>query len=352
MKSQIRKLKIALKDEERKPILQMFYELCRSGIQEKDIPRHYFSNLLYKKGRDDYLDFLGLRNCFFFMRSPKIHDGAITQFLKNKLLFHRFFSRTEIKIPELIGFNSKEHFCLPGGNARKIENVQDFKQFFVSFLDEESCDYIFIKPIEGERGKDCFRLDKKNCSPNNDYVDLVFRRVKNGNFIFEKGIKQHKEIMAMHPKSVNPIRIETFFDKKTGPEIVSAAISIGKGGSFVGSRCQGGFGVKIRIDSGRINEYGLMMLEYGNGRIYRHPDTEYEFKGKVIPFFDEVKTVAKKATILLPNTLIGWDIAISEEGPLIIEGNAPGHNISGQQTVCGGYRKNPVFKKVLEEFGR
>jgi hypothetical protein len=46
--------------------------------------------------------------------------------------------------------------------------------------------------------------------------------------------------------------------------------------------------------------------------------------------------------------LVGWDIAIVEHGPILIEGNSD-YDIAASNLAYGGYRTNPVFRKVLNE---
>jgi hypothetical protein len=46
--------------------------------------------------------------------------------------------------------------------------------------------------------------------------------------------------------------------------------------------------------------------------------------------------------------LIGWDVAIGESGPVLIEGNS-NYEISGSDFLNGGYLANTTFRKVLHE---
>jgi len=46
--------------------------------------------------------------------------------------------------------------------------------------------------------------------------------------------------------------------------------------------------------------------------------------------------------------LIGWDIGISESGPVLIEGNS-GYAIEGNDMAAEGYLSNPIFRKAWKE---
>jgi len=56
-----------------------------------------------------------------------------------------------------------------------------------------------------------------------------------------------------------------------------------------------------------------------------------------------------KAAGLVPQLkIIGWDVAIDPEGPVLIEGNTtPGMTIS--EIAQKGFYNNPVFLEILNE---
>ena len=53
------------------------------------------------------------------------------------------------------------------------------------------------------------------------------------------------------------------------------------------------------------------------------PGTDKTFVGFKLPHWPQIKEVALKAARVLPwARAIGWDIAIADRGPVLIEGNA------------------------------
>ena len=68
-----------------------------------------------------------------------------------------------------------------------------------------------------------------------------------------------------------------------------------------------------------------------------------------ISFFSEARKLIILASSLMPSLrLIGWDVGIGTSGPVLIEGNSD-YDITGSALMYGGYRSNPVFKRVLKE---
>ena len=47
--------------------------------------------------------------------------------------------------------------------------------------------------------------------------------------------------------------------------------------------------------------------------------------------------------------LVGWDVAIEKEGPVLIEGNST-YGANGNDFHDGGYRVNKVYQNVMKEF--
>lgn len=58
------------------------------------------------------------------------------------------------------------------------------------------------------------------------------------------------------------------------------------------------------------------------GKVTRHPDTQEMIEGFEIPFWKEAKELVLRAHATLSDMKsIGWDIAITDDGPLIVEAN-------------------------------
>jgi len=78
-----------------------------------------------------------------------------------------------------------------------------------------------------------------------------------------------------------------------------------------------------------ILKNGKTHFKHGEEEYKNHPDTGFKFYDKKLPFFTEVKKLALAAHKCFPMfNMIGWDIAITEKGPVIIEGNrTPGFTV-------------------------
>ena len=108
--------------------------------------------------------------------------------------------------------------------------------------------------------------------------------------------------------------------------------------------------VGIDMKTGRLKKEGYSTFSYCGVRILRsHPITGTVFENFEIPLFDRAKSLTLEAAGLVPGLrIVGWDVAIGESGPVLIEGNSD-YGMTGNDLSEGGYRTNQVFRKVLAE---
>ena len=65
--------------------------------------------------------------------------------------------------------------------------------------------------------------------------------------------------------------------------------------------------------------------------------------------FSQAKELVLRTAKYMPGLrLVGWDVAIGETGPVLVEGNSD-YDITGNDLVDGGYLANTQFRKVLHE---
>ena len=180
---------------------------------------------------------------------------------------------------------------------------------------------IICKPIDGSSGQGICK-----CTPE-DYKDVqaLYERLKAAGIgIVEDKVIQHDAIAALCPTSVNTIRVATLLgDKKEG--IVYAYIRIGNG-KVMDNVDQGGMAARVDLESGKLLTVGADK----QGNTYtEHPMTHTPIVGFEVPFFEEAKAMCLKAAQKVPQMrFVAWDVAVTEKGPVFIEGNSfPSHAV-------------------------
>jgi hypothetical protein len=147
--------------------------------------------------------------------------------------------------------------------------------------------------------------------------------------------------------------MDTFIDEEGNSDVISAYIRMSTSNSHVDNFNEGGCAVGIVLETGKLKKYGYSSFKnVGVKVLTQHPVTKTVFENYSIPFLPQAKEMVLKAARLIPTLrLIGWDVAIGESGPVLIEGNS-NYQISGSDFLNGGYLANKSFRKVLNEFNK
>ena len=201
---------------------------------------------------------------------------------------------------------------------------------------EEFCkglDSFFYKPEDGDSGVGIKKYYLKDSN-----LDDLFNTIKNSKAgVLEETIKQHPEMTKLNPDAVSTIRFMVF-KTSNGAKILFSSIrtSITKG-SVVDNAGAGGCFANIDISKGEIwkNAYSEcvafkhftedMKPLIGKDGIEKHPLTGTKFIGFKIPYYNEAKDMVLEMANNIDfynRRLLGFDIAISSNGPLIVEVNA------------------------------
>ena len=210
----------------------------------------------------------------------------------------------------------------------KILTDEDYPQF-LSFIDRHPV--FVVKPLGlslsmGVRKIDADQYsDKKALFNELLHVADEFRgdySIEKSDFngaVLEELIVQEKQFGAIHPDSVNAVRITTI-RKGGGIMMFYPWIKVGFNHSFVASAGQGGFNAGIDQNTGQVNTDGYM--EDGK-TLAVHPDSGIAFKSLVMPEWQAAVEMTKEISLNLPSSInyVGWDLVYTDKGWLIMEGN-------------------------------
>lgn len=148
---------------------------------------------------------------------------------------------------------------------------------------------------------------------------LVRYMIKHRFDLMEEYVVQHASLMALSPSGLNTVRIFTQIegDKLT---ILGARLRITINSS-VDNMAAGNIAAPIDIATGIVSGPGVYS-DITKDDVEIHPITGLSVLGFQVPFWKETLGMMQKVVFHAPeNRSVGWDIAISERGPEIIEGN-------------------------------
>ena len=287
-------------------LVDFLYSVVRYGVGPKQYSEGSFYELrsfdrmkTYTRQRRDKL-------------CRKFNDKEFLHILKNKNEFNQFFK-------DLI---SRDWIWCKTASSQQIKD----------FLNRNN--RILVKPGDSTKGKGVHEL-KKDQEELGGIVDSLVGT----NTLLEELLVQHPQ-MCFANKSVNTLRINTVLDKEGVVHVIKVSLRCGVGESIVDNYSAGGVLYPVNSLYGRIE---------GPGRnrslgqtVYVHPGTDIFMLGRDIVYFREALELVKKAARAIPQVrFIGWDVAILENGPELIEGNTrPGENlIESKGSEKGLYRK-------------
>jgi glutathione synthase/RimK-type ligase-like ATP-grasp enzyme len=239
-----------------------------------------------------------------------------------------------------------------GNKSVAVETVEKFTSLLEDiFAKNSSCDSIVIKKTYASSGgANIYKIYKAQLLNDPQTINEIYCIVIKSEYLFQECVKQHPDLNKLNSSSLNSMRIDTFIDHEGGIEIISGFIRMSTNNAFVDNISSGGCFVAIDIKTGKLKKQGYSMINKSGPVVFlQHPVTKTVFENFKIPFFTEAKELVIKTASLMPGLrLVGWDVAISENGPVLIEGNSD-YEIRGSDFADGGYLANPVFRKVLRE---
>lgn len=147
-----------------------------------------------------------------------------------------------------------------------------------------------------------------------------------GGYLFQKRLLPHAAIRNICGNRLATVRIVTI-NPKSGPEILRTAWKIPAGVNAADNFWRAGNLLgEIDIETGRIKRVvrgkGIDQVE-----LRAHPDSAVVLVDFELPMWSQAKALALDGMKVFPKMgMIGWDIAITDTGPVIVEPNeTPDH---------------------------
>ena len=181
-----------------------------------------------------------------------------------------------------------------------------------------------VKPRDASHGDGVEKIEAAGVE---DWEALLARLRERGQTLCEEIIRQHPDLNAIWPGSINTVRMVTIL-KDGKAHVVAAYLRVGNGPRPVDNFNNGGMVVPLDRETGVI----LCHARDKAGRFYEcHPVTGTRFQGTRVPMWPEILALLQDAAQVVPSIrYVGWDVAVTPEGPLLVEGNQyPGHDIYG-----------------------
>lgn len=282
--------------------------LLGSGLQD------YLNYKFYEKSfkeRKEYVTIGYMAKAYKTLASVEYAD-----FISNKVNFHKNYAK----------FTKRDCISSEDSYEKYEEFLNKNKQFV-------------IKPLRGLGGSSVQKILTEDIKDKKDFYESLKKEDK----FIEGLVIQDEEWGKLSPNSTNTLRIVTTV-VEDNVKIVFAGARIGSGKTIADNFHQGGQGVLVDLEAGTLKRNGIdKELNESEKSI-----TGIKFDGFKIPYWEDIKKMVIEAAKVNPNIhIVGWDVAISKDGPLLIEGNrGPGFDIV-QVLLKKGAKS--IFKELKKE---
>ena len=308
--------------DKRKQLIRRYMELFLIMARWGELSDRYYAQGMDRHGKRLSKDFLPYPK-FRALRDVRNRrrTGArgfdYVCLLQDKIVFERFFSASGLPVVPSVGILTPELRFQPTCCETAVPVTEWMHQ-----PDEL---VLFCKPRLGIKGGGVFRLQIGQGALRLDGTPADPERLRSalqGEVVCQHLIAQHPEYARFHPASTNTLRIITY---RVGESIrvFLAYLRMGADGNITDNDQGGRAAVRINPEDGTLEREGIYMWPNGASAVTHHPDTDVPFVGTPLRYFQEAVDIASQAHHLLPSTIesVGWDVAVREDGPVLLEGN-------------------------------
>ena len=290
----------------------------------------------------------------WILRCGAIADYMIWGTSFSEYFGYRFWTRSAAEKKEYMTrrhmFRFYDQYC-DKAYRNRIGDKSITKQYYGRFMDRHQFDYaegyeafaafcrkhphIFIKKRVGWGGENarCEHItDAEKCMTVWESIDE--------SFLVEERLQNCAEIKKIWPDAPNTIKGTTLIVEGK-PEIQHALIRFGNN-TAVDNIHLGGLFAPVDIATGVVR---AKALDRSHGEYAKHPVTHMDILGFQVPQWDDVVQLVTEAAGVTPQLrYASWDIAVTDRGVLLIEGNWDAEFYASQGAHNRGLRKMMVEK--------
>lgn len=145
--------------------------------------------------------------------------------------------------------------------------------------------------------------------------------IDNKDNILEQCVQNIDHIKRLSPSSLNTLRFFTFVHNDGSVEIINAILRMGNGKGVTDNFTSGGILCPIDLKTGKLKATAQGKEDT---QFTHHPFSCIRFEGFQIPDWDNVLNAVYEIAGTYPEAkFVGWDLAQTPNGLVLIEGNIP-----------------------------
>ncbi|AZK44136.1 hexapeptide transferase [Erysipelothrix piscisicarius] len=259
-------------------------------------------SFIYQSGYFDYFEFE------FYLLNRAERKTFITGGIANSIIVKYNQKEFRHKFADKSEFNKvfREYI---GRDFVDLRESSD--ELIKAFL--EGHDVVMAKVTDSLMG---YGVERFVTSEIQDFDSFKKERMERRQFLIEEYFVQHEAMSSLYPESVNTLRMITFFDGKD-VHVLEGVLKIGNGGHLDNF---GAGGMYTVLDDGGKVLYPA--FDKDAVAFDKHPITGTDIVGFQVPLYDEIVEMLDRAAREVPQIqYVGWDVAVGQKRPSLIEGN-------------------------------
>ena len=258
---------------------------------------------------------------YFWYGFPYLNTAGRSSFITDKVRYSYYRELNKDGDPNLFQDKWNTYKRFPEAFGRECVKVSDEgdRERFLEFLERH--DGFIAKPLRGCCGKGTgIWRDVEDANAAFDQIVAL------GETMVEELIGQSSDTAKFHPGSVNTVRVPVLIDVEGAPRVFHPFFRTGRGGASVDNAGAGGIFANVDPDTGTCTTLAVDEV----GRTYPlHPDSGIPLTGFRLPRWSEAVELAKRLTVEAEGyRFVGWDLALTENGWVVVEGNSKSQFIS------------------------
>ncbi len=282
----------------------------------------YENYKLYSRNNEFRINFLSYRLAEYYWEV--LNPRTYACLARDKFIGHCLLDSVGIPTAKLIAYYNKESAVSSTLIGKDYEDI-------INLLKSSSVQSFVIKPAKdsahGTGVIVCRRLIEKKGEyfiRKFDGSEISLKKLLGDvPLIFEETIIQIDQLRNLNESSLNTIRIMTALYPDSTVNVFAAFIKIGRHGSDIDNAGSGGnIDCGVNVETGKL--YNAEQFDSWSNikKIQFHPDSNAELNGMKIKNWHSIIAKLKYYQGLIPQLkIIGWDVAITDGGPVIIEIN-------------------------------
>ena len=294
-----------------------------SLYRKKGLTHDEYKDFEFEKQSDEFRQtFLGLNEQRYYL--DYLNPIKYYSLARNKYLTHKILENTGVRKAELYCYYQ------PEGKVIASDEIANNTQDVYRILKKKHVAQCVVKTTESSHGDNVYVVNHIDYG-NDDCIITLFNNeivkfsdiIGETPLIFESVIRQTAQFASFNESSVNTIRFMTVLYPDNKARLAGIWMKFGRAGRCVDNAGSGG-NVDACVD---MTEGEIKYVTEFNGwrnvkAISHHPDTGTLLEGvKIEKWNDIVEQVLHFQECFSYCKAAGWDIAITDEGPIVIEVN-------------------------------